>query len=167
MMKQLKLFKESTKSAFGGSLLKNSHAKSARPFSAKASMHIVLKANKYCLKHYDRRTEHIIEGQARQHYIKIYNLKNVGNHIHLVIKAKNHDLLKSFLRAVCGLIPRMLKQKSIWQQRPFSRIVKWGKAYRSLQYYMSLNQYESLGYSRWQARFMLEMDKGLIQLEAG
>jgi REP element-mobilizing transposase RayT len=161
MNKQLQLFKESTQSAFGGSLLKNSHAKTARPFSAKASMHVVLKASTHCLKHYDRRVEKIIERQAKKHYIKIYSLQNVGNHIHLVIKAKHKDFFNNFLRSICGLTAKLTKAK--WLQRPFSRIIAWGRSFKTIKNYMTVNQYESSGYSRSQARFMLEMDRYLIE----
>lgn len=167
MSKQLQLFKETTLSSFGGNLLKKSHAKSARPFSSKASMHIVLKANSYALKHYDLRVEKLIERHAKNNYIKIYSLQNIGNHIHLVIRAKNKDLLKCFLRSICGLIPRLLKTANLWVQRPFSRIIKWGKAYRKIKNYMTINRYESMGYKRSQAEFMLQMDQGLIDLYAG
>lgn len=167
MSKQLKLFKETTSTAFGGSLLKNSHAKTARPFSSKASIHLVLKARKHILKHYDRRVEIIIERQAKLNFIKIYSMQNVGNHIHLVIKVKHKSFLTTFLRSVCGLIPRKLHITKLWMQRPFTRIIKWGKAYRSIKNYMTINQYESMGYTRRQSQFMLQMDQGLIDLYAG
>lgn len=167
MSKQLKLFRKTTQTAFGGSLLKNSHAKTARPFSSKASMHIVLKAHTQALKHYDRRVESVIEVQARKHFIKLYSIQNPGNHIHLVLRAKNKDLLKNFLRAICGLIPRLLSQAGLWMQRPFSRIIRWGRSFQTIKNYMTINQYEAQGYTRPQARFMLEMDQGLIDLDAG
>jgi REP element-mobilizing transposase RayT len=162
MTKQLQLFKTYTQTAFGGALLKNSHAKSKRPWSPKASMHVVLKAREYKLKHCDRRVEKIIERQAAKQCIKIYSLQNVGNHIHIVIKSRNKESLSNFLRAVCGLIAQTTKVT--WVQRPFTRLIRWGKAYRTLKNYMTINRYESQGYTRRQARFMLEMDLGLIDL---
>jgi len=167
MSKQLKLFKETTKTAFGGSLLKNSHAKTARPFSPKASMHVVLKANDHVLKHYDQRVDKLIGQQAKKHFIKIYSLQNVGNHIHMVLKAKNKFLLNSFLRSICGLIPRLLGKLGLWVQRPFSRVIRWGKSFQVIKNYMTINQYESEGYTRAHAKFMFEMDQGLIDLNAG
>src|SRR5690606_26245372 len=124
-------FNESSKTAFGGDLLKKSHAKVKRPFSPKASMHFVLKANKYVLKHYDQRVEKLIRRQAKKHFVKIYHLANPGNHIHLVLKVKDKNYLKAFLRSICGLIPRLLKQTKLWMQRPFSRILHWGKAFQT------------------------------------
>jgi REP element-mobilizing transposase RayT len=165
MNKQLKLFRESTQTAFGGSLLKNSHAKTKRPWSPKASMHLVLKGSDHKLKYYDRRVEKIIERQACNHLIKIYSLQNVGNHIHLVIKSRTKISLSNFLRAICGLVAKQTKIK--WLQRPFTRIVRWGSAYQKLKNYMTINHYESQGYSRPQARFMLEMDLGFIDVQFG
>jgi hypothetical protein len=167
MSKQLQLFSSTNKTAFGGSLLKNSHAKTARPFSPKASMHIVLKANTYVLKYYDRRVELLIEKQARKQLIKIYAMQNVGNHIHLVLRAKNKVILQNFLRSIGGLIPRLLGQANLWVQRPFSRIIRWGRSFKTIKNYMTLNHYEANGYTKMQARCMLEMDQGLIDLDAG
>lgn len=149
------------RSAFGGSLLKRSHAKTKRPFNSKLSMHVVLKARKSCLKHYNRKVEKIIERQARRHRIKIYNMQNVGNHIHLVLKTSAKIQLSNFLRATTGLISKKLKAIALWPQRPFSRIVRWGRAFTTILNYMKINEYQSHGYSRKQARFMLEMDLGL------
>jgi REP element-mobilizing transposase RayT len=160
MNRQLKLFRESTQTAFGGSLLKNSHAKTKRPWSPKASMHLVLKAHQHKLKHYDRRVEKIIERQATKHLIKIYSLQNVGNHIHIVIKTRTKLSLSNFLRAICGMIVKLTKVT--WLQRPFTRIISWGKAFTKLKNYMTINHYESQGYTRQQTRFMLEMDLGLF-----
>lgn len=167
MSRQLQLFKDMQRSAFGGSLLKNSHAKKARPFSAKASMHVVLKARSHSLRHYDQRVEKLIEYQAKKHFVRVYRLANPGNHIHLVLKAKSRILLSNFLRSICGLIARLLKISHLWAQRPFSRILRWGREFKRLQNYISLSNYEAQGYSRRQARFMLLIDQGLFDLYAG
>lgn len=148
------------KTAFGGSLLKNSHAKCKRPFKRKCSMHIVLRARKSCLLHIDQRVEKIIERQARKHRIRIYNLQNVGNHIHLVLQTKSKENLSNFLRASTGLISRRLKAIKLWMQRPFSRVVRWGKAFQTLKNYMAINKYQARGYTKKQARFMMELDLG-------
>lgn len=130
-------------------------------------MHVVLKARRSCLKHYDRRVEKIIRKQAYRHHIKIYNLENVGNHIHLVIQMKYKERLHNFLRATTGLISRKLKATKLWMQRPFSRIVRWGRAFKTLQNYMKINHCEAQGYTRKQARFMLEMGWVAMSVAAG
>ncbi len=153
--------KSRAKSAFGGDLLKKSHAKVKRPYSPKMSMHVVLKARRSCLQHYDQRVESIIKRQACKHCIKIYDLVNVGNHIHMVIQTHRKELLSNFLRAVTGLISRKLQAVKLWMQRPFSRIVRWGRAFTTIKNYMTINKYQAQGYSRREARFMMEMDIGL------
>ena len=52
-------------------------------------------------------------------------------------------------------------------KQPFSRIISWGKAFQTIQNYMTINNYQSMGYTQRQARFMLDMDLGLIELQAG
>jgi hypothetical protein len=166
-MKQEQLFKIHAKTAFGGSLLKNSHAKKARPYSNKAAIHLILKSTARNLRRLDRVVEQIIEQQAKKHFIRIYSLENVGNHIHLVVKSKHSVYLKRFLKSICGLIPRSItgaqrgrpKLTKFWAMKPFTRIIKWGHDFKTLKKYMTINHYQSLGYFRWQAEFMVKMDR--------
>jgi hypothetical protein len=170
-MKQEKLFKIHANTAFGGSLLKNSHAKSARPYSNKAAMHLILKSTARNLRRLDRVVEQIIEQQAKKHFIRVYSLENVGNHLHLVVKSKHSVYMKRFLRAICGLIPRSItgaqkgqpSNAKFWAMKPFTRVIKWGRDFKTIKNYMTINRYQSLGYYRWQAEFMVKMDKLLME----
>ena len=153
-MKQQKLFYDKTKKYFGGSLLKNSNPKTKRPFSSKAPMHIVLKARFYCLR--DQRVKKRIEKYARKNFIKVYQLQIMSNHIHLVLRSKNKDNLNSFLRIICGLIPRLLNKTRIWLYRPFSRIISWGKDYQGIKDYIKINSLQAQGFSKQEARLQLK-----------
>lgn len=98
---------------FGGSLLKKSNAKIARPISTKKAMHVVLRSSlakgKYSLLSPVRakKIRHTIHAQAKLFQVKIYEFANVGNHLHLLVRATHKDLFKGFLRAICGLIARI------------------------------------------------------------
>jgi hypothetical protein len=170
-MQQKMLFKIHAKTAFGGSLLKNSHAKRARPYSNKAAMHLILKSTARNLRRLDRVVEQIIEQQAKKHFIRIYSLENVGNHIHLVVKSRHEVYFRRFLRAICGLIPRSItgaqrgqpKLTKFWAMKPFTRIIKWGRDFKTIKNYMTINRYQSLGYKRQHAEFMVKMDQMLME----
>jgi len=100
---------------FGGALLKKSHAKEKRPLSRKHPMHVVLRSSlakgdcSMLQKRYRKQINIIITKQARARGIKIIDMSNVGNHIHLFIKisAGNKAILRKlfngFIRAVSGL----------------------------------------------------------------
>lgn len=154
------------KKIFGGSLLKKSHAKIARPISTKEAMHIVLRSSlakgKYSMleKNRARRIKETIEAQAKRFQIQIYEFANVGNHIHLLVKAYHRDLFKGFLRAIAGLIARIAlgvergkaKALKFWDQRPFTRIVSWKKDFERVKDYVVQNFDEALGFTPFKPR---------------
>ena len=165
--RQVSLF-PALKSEFGGSLLR-SNAKVARPLHTKKSIHLVLKSKFAIGRHSLLAPKHILEvdrivrSQAKACGIKIYHFINVGNHLHLVMKIKNRVLYARFIRAISGLIARLVtgreraKAKIIssskdsaiptkfkfWQARPFSRVVSWGREFNTITKYMNKNRFES------------------------
>ena len=79
--------------SFGGSLLKNSHAKVARPFSPRAAIHVVLKSSKANKENsfykHKKFLQRLLEKQSRKHFVKIYQWQSMGNHLHLLVKCKD------------------------------------------------------------------------------
>ena len=108
------------KLVFGGALLKNSHAKEKRPLSSKHPMHVVLRSSKATGEYsmlrskYKKQIDMIIRKQAKLRGIKIIDMVNVGNHIHLFLRfrACNDTVLRKlfngFIRAISGLIARLV-----------------------------------------------------------
>lgn len=143
---------------FGGSLLKNSHAKIVRPISTKESMHVVLKSSRAngslsMLNHkHSKFVSRTIHFQAKKFLIHIHNFANVGNHIHILIKVNNRECFKNFLRAIAGLIAKYILgrkrsgKEKFWDQRPFSRIVFWKKDFIGVQKYVIQNFNEAMGF---------------------
>ena len=159
--------------SFGGSLLKHSHAKVARPLSSKQALHIVLRSDfaqgeRSLLKH-ERVIRNMLLKQGRRHGVKVYRVANAGNHLHLLVRFTKRRGLQNFLRGSCGLIARKVlgaergqakKSKSssprntnliptsprFWSQRPFTRIVSWGRDFDSVLAYVKLNSLEALGF---------------------
>lgn len=151
---------------FGGSLLKNSNAKTKRPISTKHAMHVVLRSSlargewSLRLLKNQRMVEKTIRSQAAKYGIKIYEFANVGNHLHLLIKLGNRFAFAPFIRAISGIIAlkvagacktKELKQK-FWDYRPWSRVVEWRKAYSVAKDYVVQNHLEAIGAIPYQPR---------------
>jgi len=164
--KQTKLFKKLNshkQSVFGGSLLKNSHAKTKRPFRPHLALHVVLNMNpKICdesdPKIFTRKSlfvfmneiDNILQEQVRRHKIRVFGAANSGNHIHLVIQAPSKEHLTSFLKAFSGRVAQIVQGEKIeksrksfkekfWEARPYSRLVSWGKDLNGLLRYIGIN----------------------------
>lgn len=96
--------------------------------------------------------DHFLEKYCAHFGIRIYHRAVVGNHIHLVLMPRKEEDLHGFLRVFSGqlstrfrelkLVP--LKAKNIWQLRPWSRVIKWGRAYTTAMKYVALNYLEGI-----------------------
>ena len=155
-------FLEKVPSGFGGVLLKNSHAKGRRPFSSKHAIHLVMRSSlakgDFSMRHpkHTKEIDSIVRAQALRHGVRLYRFANSGNHLHLLVRTARPFLLKRFLRAIAGLIPRLIlktqrgkplpKGVNFWDQRPFSRLVTWGQEYTTVARYLLRNTLEALGF---------------------
>ena len=153
-MKQKTLFKlKDFGSEFGGALLNKRSRKIARPLSAKNAIHLVLRAdasksenllkNKNAILHY-------LQKLASDFQLKIYEHALVSNHIHLTVRFLSRDLYKKFIRAFTGVLARRLKIK--WLLRPYTRILKWGRALKTAMKYTKQNELEATGAIPYQPR---------------
>jgi hypothetical protein len=152
------------KKHFGGAYLKNSHAKVKRPVTVKAPMHLVMRSElakgSHSLLKLERRVQKIIYDQGRRFGVKVYRLANAGNHLHLVILPRSRRAFSAFVRAISGLIARAVlkvqrghaKGLKFWAQRPFTRIVSWGREYREVCNYLLQNTLEALGFVAYRPR---------------
>lgn len=159
--------------AFGGSLLKKSHAKGKRPFSKKLAVHLVLRSSsatgsRSLLRH-ERRVSDVLLSEASAKGVKLHGAANAGKHLHLLVQAPSRAQLSAFLRAIAGRIAMIssgarkgcpLSSSSahsttrFWDQRPFSRLVSLGRDFTNVLSYISLNSTEVAGFSRSGARAM-------------
>src|SRR5690606_26880816 len=89
---------------------KSSHPKVARPFSPRLSQHVVLKSSlargQYSFLLHSRKIERILKKQAEQLGIKLHNVANAGNHLHLFFCPYTQGAFRAFMRTVPGLIVR-------------------------------------------------------------
>lgn len=151
---------ERPRSWFGGTYLKNSHAKTKRPLSSKLPIHVVLRSSRakgdLSFRHprYFAMVQTTIRDIAHRYGIRLYETANVGNHLHLLVKLPHVRRWKPFIRELCGTLARKilgLKGRNstkfeFWDQRPFTRIVDgWNRAYRIVKDYIVMNKLEGAG----------------------
>ena len=125
-----------------------------RVFSCKSAQHITLKATQafFFNEHSRRRVDVVLKKYANRFHIRIYHRAIAQNHLHLVVLAKSASELSHFLRAVSGVIAQRFtgsfkgKKKSFkfWANRPWSRLVNWGRDFRGVVNYVALNYLESI-----------------------
>jgi REP element-mobilizing transposase RayT len=156
--------------AFGGSLLRGSHPKTKRVFNPKQPLHVVLKSSKAkgarSLLLHSRRIAVILSEQSDRHHIRLLQVANAGNHLHLLLEAPSRDFLSAFLRAISGRIAQIVmpteSECGFWDARPFSRIVSKGRELRNVAKYLGMNSTEMIGISRPHARqIFAEIQDGL------
>ncbi len=149
---------------FGGSHLKNSNPKEKRPISTKRSMHLVLRSSMarhdYSLLKKDQIIRKIVSAQGRAFGVKVYKQANGGNHLHLIVLPRSRQAFQSFIRAISGLIAREVlgaqrgnpQYIKFWDQRPYTRVLEWGKDFRKVSKYLVQNTLEALGFIDYQPR---------------
>jgi REP element-mobilizing transposase RayT len=99
---------------------------------------------KYDLKRNERKIRMWWNCFCRRFGIKMYSLVVGHDHIHAVIRIHSSDLFTQFIRAVSGTLARTLKIK--WLNRPATRIAHWGRDFRRLLKYLTLNLFEAEGF---------------------
>ncbi len=143
MSRQLTFFKK-TEKEFGGSLLQGKR-KSARTLDSRKPLHFVLKSHKSVKLSLHRKVlQPHLRRYAKQFGVKVYKESVQKDHWHFCIKITNRHLYRSFIRALTGTIARQFG-KGLWVQRPFSRIVTWGRDFLTVLDYIQLNEGEVFG----------------------
>jgi len=158
-------FQNDYKKEFGGRLLCGKR-KSARPLSTKKPIHLILKCSgKSVFNPSNRKLENLIRNQANKYGIKVYEVALNWTHIHLLIKLPSRDAYVAFIRTVTSLIvsfvsksksfiskangvnlkTKALDLKSIFDLRPYTKILSWGKQFQRVVEYVELNTLEALG----------------------
>jgi len=144
-------FLKDYKKEFGGALLQGKR-KSARPLSTKQPIHVVLKSTHSRPFHPNsRKLEKIFRTQAQKYGIKIYDLALNWSHIHALITIPSRQAYLAFIRTLTAAIVMAISKltgqslKGLFNLRPFTRILSWGREFASVRGYLELNQMEALG----------------------
>jgi REP element-mobilizing transposase RayT len=168
--KQTKLFKKDS-TTFGGSLF-SGNAREKRPFSPKCVTHVVLRSShargSWSMLQRANKTkiDGIIKKAANTFFVSVKRFVNVGNHLHLAIRAPNEEAQANFLRTITALISRLVtgskkgqpsRIKKFWDAKPFTKLVKWAVQYPRLLRYMAYNSLEAIGFSKNGAKEYLKL----------
>jgi REP element-mobilizing transposase RayT len=140
--KQLELLK-APGHEFGGS---KAIAHVQRPLSFKKSIHLVLKTeNKPVLFKHRSEIKAILKKQATKFNVYIYSESVQKDHLHLHVKFPDRESYKRWIRAVTGLIARMIS-KGLFKFRPYTRILSGSpKEFWNLNNYIFRNECEVFG----------------------
>ncbi len=145
--------------AFGGTLLKDKRNRTARPIDTKRPMHLVLRSTQavgrqsFLSPRNAKRVAQTIKQFADRCGVRLYQVGNSGNHLHLLIRVTNRHTWKRFIRGLTSALAyavgayrkgEALKTK-FWDFRPFTRVVEWGRDYRLQRDYVFLNALEGIG----------------------
>jgi REP element-mobilizing transposase RayT len=99
----------------------------------------------------NRHLEKILRDHAQRYSIKLYALTLNWSHIHLLIKLPTRGSYLAFIRTVtAAMIKYLSKQKGkslkgIFDLRPFTRILSWGRDFQNAFDYQKLNELEGWG----------------------
>ena len=138
--------------SFGGSL-NCGKRKNRRPVSLKESMHVVLRAESargnysLLLPQNARMTYRLMCHYGKKFEVRVYNYAFVGNHLHLLLKAKTRVGFQHFLRVFAGQVAQRITKakphapllKRFWDFIAYSRTIPWGRAYKTAQNYIREN----------------------------
>ena len=141
----------------GGSLSVGKR-KTRRPIALRRPMHVVLRATrakgKWSLlsKEHARFIDHLLAKVTRAHGVVVYEKANVGNHLHLLLRAKTRKGFQNFLKSFAGQVAQKVTgaRKGIsfgrfWNLTAYTRIVAWGKAFARVKRYVHQNHLEATG----------------------
>ena len=159
------------KREFGGALLKKSHAKKARPIALNKTMHLTLRSSKAkgdksfrFNKNRIQRIDKVVKSQAHKFGVELFRFANVGNHIHMLVKASYRKGFISFLRAISGIIARIAlgaekgnaklseSVRGFWDQRPWTRILLTWTEFKNVKKYVEQNFNEAMGFVPYKIR---------------
>ena len=165
--------------AHGGDLRKGLR-KTARPLIVRNPVHIVMRSliaqEKLSMLHprNTKRVSALVRKASRRFDVEIHRFVNVGNHLHLLVKARGKRHFQNFLRYLCGQIAMLItgakKGRTVlkicgtprerqrfypnieipdttrfWDSLVFTRLVSLGLDYDRVVNYLKINLLESFG----------------------
>lgn len=146
-----------------------------RPIVSHQSMHVVMRSSlargRMSLLKNEAKIQKLIRRMSENHGVRIYKFANVGNHIHIHLRVTRPVKWKGFISGLAGGIARAVgfqrihsekpvtvgrggngdrkkvgMERGFWDARPFSKRVYWGRHFRTVRDYVTLNQLEAQGF---------------------
>lgn len=155
--KQESFWKTPAKSHGGGE--EKGRRKGARPIATRKSMLLTIKSSRakgeWSFHRFEREIEKKVNSLGRRFRVRIYRQVNVGNHLHLQVRAASRREFQNFLRvltqAVMFLVTGARKGNPVgkfWDNLACSRVVEWGRDWAGVKRYMDKNTMEAAGVPR-------------------
>jgi REP element-mobilizing transposase RayT len=125
--------------------------KTERPFATTAPLHLVLKSSRarkdWSMLHRRHRSKvtSMIYVYAKRFRVHVYRATNVGNHLHLLVRAKDRKDLADYLRVLAGRVAVTVTgaRKGVkrigkfWDALTWSRLVNWGRDFFGVRDYLA------------------------------
>ena len=159
-------FKKATRTEHGG-VIRQGQRKLKRPFDSKTPLHLVLRSSRakgewsFSRVKNGRQIKHWVHHLARKNHVKVYRLANSGNHLHLLVKADSRRDFQSYLRALTGIVSRLVTgakkgnpMGKFWDALAYTRVVRWGRDFKNVTYYLIRNELEELGILAYRDRLV-------------
>lgn len=149
-----------------GGGLRPGKRKIARPFDPKQALHVTLRSSKargewslLSPRNHDK-VHDFTQRIAAKHGVRLYRFANVGNHVHLLLRARTRTALQRFLRELSGGLAQILTGarkgmglarsqgdaiRGFWDTLAFSRIVSAGRDFQNVARYLVKNLFEAAG----------------------
>jgi REP element-mobilizing transposase RayT len=122
-------------------------------------MHVVMRASQakagtpWSMHRHSALVSGLLKKLTSRYGVIVYQFSNNGNHLHLLVRARNRRQFKNFLRIFAGQLAQKItgsvKGKKLagrfWDLPVFTRIVEWGRAYFRAKKYVIQNQLEAAG----------------------
>ncbi|MDZ4660092.1 MAG: transposase [Pseudomonadota bacterium] len=157
MAKQLEFFKCEKRRLLHGGEIGVGKRKGRRPLDVRKPLHVVLRSEKakgrLSLRNHQTAINKILKRFAEKSRVSIYQKAIVGNHIHLLIRAKTRKEIQNFFRTIAALIARHVTNARkgkpfgrFWSYLIFSRLLSsWGKEFEKVRAYIVKNTLEATG----------------------
>ncbi len=146
--------------AFGGALAVGKR-KQKRPLNFKRPIHLVVRSQRakgpwsFLTKKNAASVDRLLRQQAHKHHLRLIGYVNVGNHLHIKLRAFSRDSFQDFLRSSMALIARKItgarkghKIGKFWDALAFTRILFNSVEEGILKRYFRANELEArFGYA--------------------
>ncbi len=126
-----------------------------RTLSGKSPIHLVVRSDKakgiYSFVNHQTTLNKLIIRLGKKHGIKIYAHAVNWDHIHFVIRIFHRQNYNSWIRDLTGQIVQCISSKTRTQlrefftTRPYTRLVSWGREFKTVMDYQILNKMEIFG----------------------
>jgi REP element-mobilizing transposase RayT len=151
--------------------------RSYRPLNPRHSHHITLKSHHAvggrCLLKHRNMIVSVMKKASKLFHVRVYEYAVCGNHLHLLVKGPDRESLQNFFRVFAGHTAQIIlkrhplpqarggaptkrgckkNQRKFWSYLLYSRIVSWGRDFKTVCEYIMRNSLEALNLIAYQPR---------------